>query len=79
LTFFTVIQMEMIRRNDLKNNFAALLIELDDLRGDLLAIVKREDTEITLFSFVQPLRKFSVRHLVKQYSKQDEMFATQEC
>ena len=61
--------------DDLINNFAAFLIKLGDLRGDLLAIVKREDADITLFGFVQPLWKFTVWHLVKQYSKQDEMNA----
>ncbi len=70
--------MRRIRRDDLINNFAALLIELDDLRDDLLAIVQRENADIALFSFVQPLWEFSVRHLVKQYSKQIEMVATQE-
>ena len=59
----TAFRMGAVGGDNLDIDFAALVVEIENVRGQTLTIVKREDADCVEVDIVQPLREFCIRHL----------------
>jgi hypothetical protein len=66
----TAVGIWVIGGENVDNEFAALVIEIENLHGHTLTVVKLEDGDREQIDLVQPLREFCVRHFVDQHSMQ---------
>lgn len=57
--------------DDIDDDLVKFIVELDDLCGEFLTALSRENAHHTKFGFVQPLWEFFVRHFANQLSRLD--------
>ena len=67
-----VFRIRAVGRDNVYNEFVALVIEIENVRCQTLAVVKREDGDRANVDFVEPLWEFYIRHFA-QYTRYSSM------
>jgi hypothetical protein len=63
-----------IGSENVDNEFVELVIEIENLHGHTLTVVKLEAGDRKEFDLVQPLREFRIRHFIDQHSMEKSEF-----
>jgi hypothetical protein len=66
------VRIRPIGGDNVEDEFAPAVIDFENVRGQTLTVVKREDGDRVVVGLVQPLRASYIRHRSGQHSKKLE-------